>query len=141
MLILSSLFLPNNQPRCALGIWTSNISALIFHVLHSIITAGARWLLFRFPTRAGHLSVPCGTGPRRYAFAPVFHMLSNINARERWFWLGFPTCVLKELKCTVPCGTGPRRWALAPVFHMLSNMNHQGTMVSAALSYMWRSTS
>ena len=90
-------FLPINQPRCALGIWTSNISALIFGVLHSILTAGARWLLFHLPTRAGHLCVPCGTGPRRCA--------------------------------------------LAPVFHMLSNMKRQGTMVSAALSYMWRSTS
>ena len=62
-----------------------------------LLTAGARWLLFHLPTRAGHLSVPCGTGPRRCA--------------------------------------------LAPVFHMLSNMKRQGTMVSAALSYMWRSTS
>ena len=85
-------FLPINQPRCALGIWTSNISALIFRVPHSIITAGARWLLFRFPTRAGHLSVPSRTGPLRCAFAIVFHMLSNMKRQGTMVQPRFPTC-------------------------------------------------
>ena len=78
MLILSSLSADEPTALCLGDLDLEYISALIFRVLHSIITAGARWLLFRFPTRAGHLSVPCGTGPRRCAFAPVFHMLNNM---------------------------------------------------------------
>ena len=91
------------------GPW--NISALIFRVLHRIITAGARWLLFRFPTRAGHLSVPCGTGPRRCAFAPVFHMLSNMKRQGTMVQPRFPTCggQLAKMHCALRNSTSEMR--------------------------------
>ena len=104
--------------------------------------APAPWLLFRFPTLSGHLSVPCGTGPRRCAFAPIFQLLGNMKRQGTIVlaWLSYMCSQRTKVHCAL------RNWTsemcvCACFSYALSNMNRQGTMVSAALSYMWRSTS